>query len=113
MVPVYISEVSPPSVRGALGSLNQLSICIGILAALIAGLPLAADPGWWRQMFLLSVIPGGLLGALSLIIPESPRWLYKQGDTAGAMAAGCRPWGGCSNADLGGDKEDGGWFHTP
>jgi len=108
VVPVYISEVAPPAVRGALGSLNQLSICIGILGALVAGLPLAANPGWWRQMFLFSVIPGGLLGALAMIIPESPRWLYKQGDTAGATAAGCRLWGGCTNSDLGGDAEDGG-----
>ena len=40
-------QVSPPSVRGRFGSLNQLSICIGILAALLAGLPLAHNPQWY------------------------------------------------------------------
>ena len=40
MVPVYISEVAPVAIRGALGSYNQLAICVGILGALLAGLPL-------------------------------------------------------------------------
>jgi len=50
----YVSEafddgcqISPTEIRGALGSVNQLFICIGILAALIAGLPLAANPLWY------------------------------------------------------------------
>ncbi|MBA0832300.1 hypothetical protein Goarm_016700, partial [Gossypium armourianum] len=41
IVPLYISEISPTDIRGALGSVNQLFICIGILAALVAGLPLS------------------------------------------------------------------------
>ncbi|KAK8532245.1 hypothetical protein V6N12_053691 [Hibiscus sabdariffa] len=44
IVPLYISEISPTEIRGALGSINQLFICIGILAALVAGLPLAGNP---------------------------------------------------------------------
>ncbi|KAJ6833145.1 plastidic glucose transporter 4 [Iris pallida] len=44
IVPLYISEISPTEIRGALGSVNQLFICIGILAALVAGLPLAGNP---------------------------------------------------------------------
>lgn len=33
LVPLYISEISPTHLRGTLGSINQLMICIGILAA--------------------------------------------------------------------------------
>jgi len=108
VVPVYISEVAPTAVRGALGSFNQLCICVGIFAALLAGLPLANNPSWWRQMFLMSAVPGGLLGVLAAVIPESPRWLYKQGDKAGAVAAAKRLWGGYDDADLGADEEGGG-----
>lgn len=32
-VPMYISEVSPTSLRGAFGTLNQLGIVVGILVA--------------------------------------------------------------------------------
>jgi hypothetical protein len=39
-------QISPTEIRGALGSVNQLFICIGILAALVAGLPLAQNPAW-------------------------------------------------------------------
>lgn len=34
---------------GALGSANQLCICVGILAAILAGIPLANDPKLWRS----------------------------------------------------------------
>lgn len=40
-------QISPTEIRGALGSVNQLFICIGILAALVAGLPLAGNPIWY------------------------------------------------------------------
>ncbi|KAL4391167.1 hypothetical protein AHAS_Ahas03G0218000 [Arachis hypogaea] len=40
-------EISPTEIRRALGSVNQLLICSGILAALVAGLPLAGNPIWY------------------------------------------------------------------
>nr|XP_025641248.1 plastidic glucose transporter 4 [Arachis hypogaea] len=43
----YNEQISPTEIRGALGSVNQLFICIGILAALVAGLPLAGNPIWY------------------------------------------------------------------
>ncbi|EPS69328.1 hypothetical protein M569_05434, partial [Genlisea aurea] len=79
IVPLYVSEISPTEIRGTLGSVNQLFICIGILAALVAGLPLASNPLWWRTMFGISIIPSVLLALGMAISPESPRWLYQQG----------------------------------
>ncbi|WVZ05443.1 hypothetical protein V8G54_018789 [Vigna mungo] len=79
IVPLYISEISPTDIRGALGSVNQLFICIGILAALLAGLPLEGNPRWWRTMFGITVVPSFLLALGMAICPESPRWLFQQG----------------------------------
>ncbi|KAL0378062.1 UNVERIFIED_CONTAM: Plastidic glucose transporter 4 [Sesamum radiatum] len=79
IVPLYISEISPTEIRGTLGSVNQLFICIGILAALVAGLPLAGNPLWWRTTFGIAVIPSVLLALGMAFSPESPRWLYQQG----------------------------------
>ncbi|EOA23076.1 hypothetical protein CARUB_v10003857mg [Capsella rubella] len=87
IVPLYISEISPTEIRGALGSVNQLFICIGILAALIAGLPLAANPLWWRTMFGVAVIPSVLLAVGMTFSPESPRWLVQQGKVSQAEKA--------------------------
>jgi len=77
-VPVYISEVSPPASRGWTVSLFQLSITVGILLAYIAGYALAAIEGW-RWMFGLAIIPAVVFGLGMLFLPESPRWLVKQG----------------------------------
>ncbi|XP_061338346.1 plastidic glucose transporter 4-like [Gastrolobium bilobum] len=87
IVPLYISEISPTEIRGALGSVNQLFICIGILAALVAGLPLAGNPIWWRTMFGITVIPSLLLALGMAISPESPRWLFQQGKVSEAQKA--------------------------
>ncbi|RWR85355.1 hexose transporter [Cinnamomum micranthum f. kanehirae] len=87
IVPLYISEISPTEIRGALGSANQLFICIGILAALVAGLPLAGNPLWWRTMFGIAVVPSILMALGMTISPESPRWLFQQGKYAQAETA--------------------------
>ncbi|KRH01730.1 hypothetical protein GLYMA_18G295300v4 [Glycine max] len=87
IVPLYISEISPTEIRGALGSVNQLFICIGILAALLAGLPLVGNPIWWRTMFGITVVPSVLLALGMTISPESPRWLFQQGKISEAEKA--------------------------
>ncbi|RZC74852.1 hypothetical protein C5167_050333 [Papaver somniferum] len=93
LVPLYISEISPTKIRGALGSVNQLFICVGILAALVAGLPLAGNPLWWRTMFGVAVVPSILLALGMAMCPESPRWLFQQGRTADAERAIKTLWG--------------------
>lgn len=76
--PLYISEVAPPKIRGALVSLNQLAITSGILLSYLVNFGFAAN-GSWRWMFGLGVIPAVILGIGVIFLPESPRWLVKRG----------------------------------
>ncbi|XP_031490221.1 plastidic glucose transporter 4-like isoform X2 [Nymphaea colorata] len=93
LVPLYISEISPTEIRGTLGSVNQLFICVGILVALIAGLPLAGNPIWWRTMFGMAVIPSLLMALGMAFCPESPRWLFQQGKVPEAELSIKSLWG--------------------
>ncbi|KAK9820324.1 hypothetical protein WJX72_008975 [[Myrmecia] bisecta] len=100
LVPLYISEVAPTEVRGALGSINQLVICIGILAALVVNVLIpAAD---WRNMFYLAGVPAILLALGMLTCPESPRWLATQRRLPEAEEGARRLWGPSGPAQLGG-----------
>jgi len=99
LAPLYISEVAPPKIRGRLVALYQLSIVIGILLAyfsnwLLLGFadnnPAAFDGAGvfhkvlvsevWRGMFSTEMLPSGLFIMLLFLIPESPRWLIKNGE---------------------------------
>ncbi|KAH9536452.1 hypothetical protein CY35_17G109700 [Sphagnum magellanicum] len=74
---MYVSEISPASVCGTYGSLLQIASCVGILAALVAGLPAHSVPGWWRACFWISTVPACLLALGMEFCAESPRWLSK------------------------------------
>ncbi|HLK50167.1 MAG TPA: sugar porter family MFS transporter [Bryobacteraceae bacterium] len=83
--PLYISEISPAASRGALVSLNQLLITVGILVSYLADYLLAAGEHW-RWMFAVAAIPAVILGAGMLALPESPRWLAARGRHEAARA---------------------------
>jgi len=78
VVPLYIGEVVPPRVRGALVSLNQLAITSGILVSYLIGYGLSST-GNWRLMFGLAAIPAAALFTGMLFQQESPHWLIRQG----------------------------------
>ncbi|GEA83766.1 sugar porter family MFS transporter [Cellulomonas gelida] len=101
IAPAYIAEIAPATIRGRLGSLQQLAIVIGIFAALLSDQMLAlATPGegadasgelWlgleaWRWMFIVAVVPATVYGVLALMIPESPRYLVAQGKQDEALS---------------------------
>jgi uncharacterized membrane protein (DUF441 family) len=46
VVPLYIGEVVPPRIRGALVSFNQLAITSGILASYLVDYGLASSQNW-------------------------------------------------------------------
>ena len=75
-VPVYLSEMAPTEYRGSLGSLNQLMITIGILAAYLVNYGFASIEGW-RWMLGLAVVPSVILLIGIYFMPESPRWLLE------------------------------------
>ena len=78
--PLYISEISPARIRGALVSVNQMAIVTGILLAYFVNWIFAGiGPSNWRWMFASGAVPSVLFFALVLRVPESPRWLVKQG----------------------------------
>ena len=78
-VPLYISEISPSRVRGALVSLNQLMITIGIVLSYLVDDLFAGFEHGWRYMFLMGIGPALLLGVGMLFLPASPRFLMGRG----------------------------------
>ena len=86
VAPLYVAESAPADARGALVSLFQLGVTVGILASYIAGYQLA-DDGDWRIMLGLGAAPAVLLLSLLLLLPESPRWLALKGRGDEAAAA--------------------------
>jgi sugar porter (SP) family MFS transporter len=93
--PMYIAEVAPAHARGRLVAMNQFTIVIGVLAAQVVNWQIAEPTpdgataefiraSWngqagWRWMFIAVAVPALLFLAGSLAIPESPRWLVKNG----------------------------------
>jgi sugar porter (SP) family MFS transporter len=79
LTPLYLAEISPARDRGAIVSLNQLCITGGILVSYLVGFSLAGATGGWRWMLALGALPGIILSAGMLVLPESPRWLAGRG----------------------------------
>ena len=97
--PMYIAEISPAKLRGRFVSINQLTIVIGVLLAQVvnwlislydpADLPLNPTfaqilATWngqtgWRWMFAAEAVPALAFFGLMFFVPESPRWLIKNG----------------------------------
>ncbi|KAM0866872.1 hypothetical protein ACQ4PT_042359 [Festuca glaucescens] len=76
---LYITEVSPPSVRGTYGSFVQIATCLGILFSLLIGTPVKDIDRWWRVCFWIAVAPAALQAIGMEFCAESPQWLYKCG----------------------------------
>jgi sugar porter (SP) family MFS transporter len=78
IVPLYLSEIAPTEIRGAISSLNQLMITVGILLAFIVN-ALLANSEAWRWMLGLAVVPSLILLVGMYFMPETPRWLVSRG----------------------------------
>jgi sugar porter (SP) family MFS transporter len=80
LAPLYIAEVSPAAIRGRLVSMNQLAIVLGILISYLVGWMLSGlGDESWRWMFAVAAVPSLLFLAALFTVPESPRWLVKEG----------------------------------
>jgi len=96
VVPLYISEIAPPKIRGRLVTFYQLAITVGILLAFLSNAWVLnfseSRPDFlifgflekifieeaWRGMFGAETIPAFIFLVCLAIVPESPRWLVQQ-----------------------------------
>lgn len=106
VVPLYLAECLPASMRGRGTSLFQLLLTVGIAGAALAGAyyvnqanttikaagdnvaaVIAAADHAWRAMFLCVMWPGLLFLGGTFLLSESPRWLFSRGHLDRARAA--------------------------
>jgi sugar porter (SP) family MFS transporter len=90
--PMYIAEISPARIRGRMVSVNQFAIVWGMLLVYFVNYFIAqfGDETWnvqrgWRWMMGTEALPSVVLLVLMFLVPESPRWLTKQGREGQAL----------------------------
>nr|WP_312018336.1 sugar porter family MFS transporter [Shewanella surugensis] len=102
--PIYIAEIAPARYRGALASLQQVSILTGLLAAFLSNYLLTKIAGtsmtilWlnyeaWRWMFWVEILPAVIFLFALLFIPESPRYLVAENQISRARKVLTRLYG--------------------
>jgi MFS family permease len=104
VVPLYLAECLGASNRGKGTGIFQWLLTLGIVAAAVIGLYFSARMDQvaklgdaaklfafkdtaWRSIFWVSLPPGILFVLGSLLVAESPRWLYRCGNKDAALAA--------------------------
>jgi len=82
ITPIYISEISPPAVRGRLVGVYEVGWQVGGLIGfwINYGLVQTMPPSHkqWIIPFAVQLIPGGLLLIGALWLRETPRWLMQK-----------------------------------
>ncbi|MBN2983087.1 sugar porter family MFS transporter [Cohnella algarum] len=93
LCPLYNAEIAPAQYRGRLVALNQFATVTGIFLTYFvnSGIASYGNDAWdvsegWRWMFGVGAIPGILFMVLLFLVPESPRWLIKQGRAEEALS---------------------------
>ncbi|MFZ0663624.1 MAG: sugar porter family MFS transporter [Acidobacteriaceae bacterium] len=76
--PIYLAEIAPENTRGAMVSLYQLMITIGIFLAFLSDTAFSYS-GNWHWMLGIIAVPGALFFLGIFALPESPRWLMMRG----------------------------------
>ena len=92
LVPMYISEIAPLTLRGGLGTVNQLAVTVGLLISQILGVDglLGTDEGW-PYLLGVAIFPSALQLVLLPMCPESPRFLLITRQQEGAARIGKDP----------------------
>lgn len=79
LIPAYLHELAPKRMHGAVATMFQLMVMIGILLAYILNYSFAHMYTGWRWMLGFAALPAAILFFGSLFLPESPRFLAKIG----------------------------------
>ena len=104
VVPLYLAECLAATNRGKGTGIFQWLLTLGIVAAAVVGMFFSirveevaklGDPAKlfafkdtaWRSIFWVSLPPGILFVIGSLMVAESPRWLFRRGKRDAAYAA--------------------------
>src|ERR1700728_3868765 len=104
VVPLYLAECLPASSRGKGTGIFQWLLTLGLVAAALVGIYysyrvqavsldsdaatlLAFKDQAWRRIFWVSLPPGLLFAIGSLMVGESPRWLFRRGKKDKAYVA--------------------------
>ncbi|MDE2448601.1 MAG: sugar porter family MFS transporter [Gammaproteobacteria bacterium] len=89
VVPTYLAEMAPAAIRGRIVTQNELMIVGGQLLAFafnaLLGDVFGHYAGIWRWMLAIATLPAVVLWLGMLAMPESPRWLVRQGLLAEAL----------------------------
>eukprot|EP01041_Mallomonas_annulata_P002850 gene2850-5605_t len=81
VVPVYLGEIAPPTLRGTLGTCTQFATVIGILISDVIAIPLCKTV-LWRYLFAVTPILCVLQLFVSSFLLESPRWLLARDENS-------------------------------
>lgn len=89
VLPMYLGEISPRQVRGAVGQFHSIFICLGVFIGQLLGLPeVFGQESRWNFLFGFLALPALLQLCVLPFLPESPRFLLmERRDEAGAEKA--------------------------
>lgn len=89
LAPLYLTEISPTHLRGAIGTIYQLVITISILTSNILGMPeILGTADKWPILFAATVVPSIFMLITLPLCPESPKHiLINQGKDVSAQRA--------------------------
>uniref|UniRef100_A0A8B9PA32 Solute carrier family 2, facilitated glucose transporter member 5 n=1 Tax=Apteryx owenii TaxID=8824 RepID=A0A8B9PA32_APTOW len=88
-LPMYLSEISPKEIRGSLGQVTAIFICIGVFTGQVLGLPeIFGKESRWPYLFGMIIVPSLIQVVVLPFLPESPRYLLlEKHDTSKAEKA--------------------------
>lgn len=76
LAPLYLNEISPINLRGALGTIYQLVITISVLLSTIFGMPaLFGTETLWPLLFIIPILPAIFMLSVLPKYKESPKFL--------------------------------------
>ncbi|XP_075425465.1 solute carrier family 2, facilitated glucose transporter member 9 isoform X4 [Ascaphus truei] len=88
-LPMYLNEISPKNIRGSLGQVTAILICVGVFTGQVLGLPeIFGTESRWPCLFGFILVPSLIQLVVLPFLPESPPFLLlEKQDTEGAEKA--------------------------